>query len=131
MTKKEQNDRIETKDEIASLRLAEGKERIAQWRMVLPLHASLEAVALPPLRGCASCSRGSLKVKLTFLSCHPDSETRLDAKHSRKRAKWQRRKYFRTMIEVKFGIQANEKYQRYRIYEALYKELIFNEKIVQ
>ena len=31
----------------------------AQWRMIAPL------------RGCVSCSRGSLKVKLTFLFCHP------------------------------------------------------------
>ena len=40
--------------------------------MVVSLQAPLGAVALPPLRGCASCSRGSLKVKLTFLSCHPE-----------------------------------------------------------
>jgi len=51
---------------------ARGKERSAQWRMVVPLQTSLGAVALPPLRGCVFCSRGSLKVKLTFIFCHPE-----------------------------------------------------------
>jgi len=33
--------------------LAKGKERIAQWLIIVPLRVS-------PLRGCASCSRGNL-----------------------------------------------------------------------